>query len=542
MKKRMELLAVILAVSLTVGLFGGCGEKEETQKETQEESISGDEAKYGGEITVALADAPANLDSDQGTSWETTAVTNHVYEGLFETNAEGEAVPYLAESYEVSDDGKTYTIQLRKNVKFSDGDEMTAEDVKASLERWFDVNAAGISIKDKLVSIDITNDYEIQIVLNEIYAPLVNTMASPVSSQRMVVRKKDIVEQFGADVITEHVGTGPYMFEEISLDQKVILVRNDNYIPAEGELSGLAGERKAYLDKITIEFVPEESVRIAGLESGLYDFADEISTDRYAEVEDYPGVSPVICNNGTINVIAFNCGTTPFDSKQLRQAVAYAIDNEAMAKAQVGDEKFWYVEDGCWFDKESIWYDETAGEDIYNAKNTEKAKELVAESGYNGETIVIMADKSDLYTSNGSLVLQDQLKEIGINAEVELYDTATFAEYRSVGKWNIVLSRWSDMNPDPQVFGPWTGTNGWITAWDDDDSKAMDEIFAAMAVEMDQEKRYEIVQQFYDEFWESVPYLKSFNDVRIHAINDNLKGFQAYGQSYFWSVWLDETE
>lgn len=537
MKKTKKIFSVLLAIVMALGVLAGCG-KQENEGETK--GTSDGKPKYGGEITVALADAPPNLDSDQGTSWETTAVTNHVYEGLFETNAEGEAVPYLAESYEVSDDGKIYTIKLRQGVQFSDGEEMSSEDVKASLERWFTVNAAGISIKDKVEGIEITGDYEIQIKLNEVYAPLVNTMASPVSSQRMVVRKKVIIDQFGSDIITEHVGTGPYMFEEIALDQKVVLVRNENYSPAGGKISGLAGERTPYLDKITIEFVPEESVRIAGLESGLYDFVDEISTDRYAEVEDYPGISPVVCNNGTINVIAFNCGTAPFNSKQLRQAVAYAVDNEALAKAQVGDEKFWSVDDGSWFTNGSIWYDEAAGKGVYNAKNTDKAKELVAESGYNGETIVIMADKSDLYTSNGSLVLQDQLKEIGINAEVELYDTATFSDYRAAGKWNIVFSRWSDMNPDPQVFGPWTGTNGWITAWDDEDSAEMDAIFEAMSVEMDQDKRYELVQEFYEKFWESVPYLKSFNDVRIHAINDNLKGFQAYGQSYFWGVWLSE--
>ena len=534
-KRLKKKVSVVLMIVVALMLFEGCGNKK--AEENAQTTKMSEEDKYGGEITVAFATAPANLDSDQGTSWETTAVTNHVYEGLFESNAEGEAVPYLAEDYSISEDGKVYTINLRKGVLFSDGSEMTAEDVKASLERWLNVNAAGISVRDKITSVEITGDYQIQITLNEVYAPLVNTMESPVSSQKMVVRKKSIIDKFGADIITEHIGTGPYMFEEISLNQKVVLVRNEYYTPAEGELSGLAGKRTPYLDKITIEFVPEESVRIAGLESGLYNFADEISTDRYKEIEEYSGISPVICKTGTISVIAFNCGSAPFDNKELRQAVAYAIDNEALAKAQVGDQEFWSVEDGSWFKKGSIWYDESAGDGIYNAKDSEKAKELVAESGYDGAKITIMADKSDLYTSNGALVLQDQLKKIGINAEVEVYDTATYDDYRAAGKWNIVFSRWSDMNPDPQVFEPWTGTNGWITGWNDEDSAEMDQIFENMSIEMDQSKRYEIVKQFYSKFWESVPYLKSFNDVRIHAISDKVQGFQAYGQSYFWSVW-----
>lgn len=538
MSKIKRLISIMLVAVMVLSTLAGCGSKKGTKggKEASQETSAGD--KFGGEITIALANAPSSLDQDQGTTWETTAVTNHIYEGLFEFDASGEPKPYLAESYETDDTGLVYTIKLRKGVLFSDGEEMVAEDVKASIERWLLVNAAGISIADKVKSVEIVNDYEVVITLNEVYAPFISTIASPVSSQKLVVRKKEIVDQFGTDVITKHIGTGPYIVEEIALDQKVVLARNENYTPAEGELSGLAGERTAYLDRIIIEFVPEESVRIAGLESGLYAFADEISTDRYEEIENYKGVSPVTCANGTINVIAFNCGIAPFDSKLLRQAVAYSVDNEALAKAQVGDEAFWYVQDGSWFTKGSIWYDATAGEGIYNAKDVEKAKELVAESGYNGEKIVIMSDKGDLYTSNGALVLQDQLKAIGINSEVELYDTATFQDYRSAGKWNIVLSRWSDMNPDPQVFEPWTGTNGWITAWDDEESAEMDAIFEKMSIEIDQDARYELVKEFYAKFWDCCPYLKSFNDIRLHAISDNLQGFQAYGQSYFWSTWL----
>lgn len=180
-KRLKKKVSVVLMIVMALMLFEGCGNKK--AEESAQTTEMSEEDKYGGEITVAFATAPANLDSDQGTSWETTAVTNHVYEGLFESNAEGEAVPYLAEDYSISEDGKVYTINLRKGVLFSDGSEMTAEDVKASVDRWLNVNAAGISVRDKITGVEITGDYQIQITLNEVYAPLVNTMASPVSSQ-----------------------------------------------------------------------------------------------------------------------------------------------------------------------------------------------------------------------------------------------------------------------------------------------------------------------------------------------------------------------
>ena len=116
-----------------------------------------------------------------------------------------------------------------------------------------------------------------------------------------------------------------------------------------------------------------------------------------------------------------------------------------------------------------------------------------------------------------------------------------FGEYRASGLNGIILfSRWSDMNPDPQVFGPWTGTDGWITNWNDEDSKKMDEIFARMISELDYEKRYEIVKEFYDKFWEDVPYIKTFNDKRLYGISDKLNGYQGYGQPYFWNVWMSK--
>ena len=111
--------------------------------------------------------------------------------------------------------------------------------------------------------------------------------------------------------------------------------------------------------------------------------------------------------------------------------------------------------------------------------------------------------------NNGALVLQNQLEKIGIKAELNLVDNATFGEYRASGKWDILFSRWSDMNPDPQVFGPWTGTDGWIT-------------------------------KFYDKFWEDVPYIKTFNDKRLYGISDKLNGYQGYGQPYFWNVWMSK--
>ncbi|WP_462325215.1 ABC transporter substrate-binding protein [Desulfoplanes sp.] len=543
MKQRTSTLLLILLFAASI--IAGCSSNSE---QPQESKTAAEQAPAvtcgphaGGEITIALQKAPDNLDTDFGTQWEATQVMNHVYEGLFETDGNGQPQPYLAESCTLSDDSKIYDIKLRKNVKFSDGHEMNAEDVKASIDRWLRMNQAGHIVKDKVKSVDIINDHEIRITLNQVYAPILSIMASQVSGQRMYVREKNILDTFGDNIITEYVGTGPYTIGEYIPGQEALLAKNVNYTPAKGKLSGLTGERIPYLDTITMVFVPEESVRVAGLQSGQYDFIDEISTDQHTPLTDYPGIKPVICNDGTISVIALNCAKPPFDDKRMRQAVACVIDDEELAQAQVGDKKFWSVEDGSWFKKGNIWHDPDAGKDIYNVHDTARAKKLVRESGYTGETVSIVGDKSDRYESNAALVLQNKLKAIGVKVSVDLYDEATAYDYQRSGKWNIRISRWSDMTPDPQNFQPWTGTNGWITGWDDTASREMDAIFERMAVATDRKARYEIVKEFYEKFWEEIPYIKSFNDVRLYGMNERLQGFKAYGQPFFWNVWIDDS-
>ncbi len=547
LKKLGVYTILILSVAL---IFVGCTAKAEEsggnieEKTTTSEvlySETSNEPVFGGEITVAFQSAPENFDPDHSSSdWVVTAVTYHVYEGLFEFSANNEAIPQLAKSYTLVDDGKTYDILLRQGVKFQDGEEMNSEDVKASLDRWFKVNPAGISIADSLLGVEIVNDYEIKVKFDQVYAPFINILASPVSRQKMIVKKKEIIEEFGEDIITKHMGTGPFYFDEIVMGQKVVLKRNDNYSPLDSNPSGLAGERIAYLDKVTIEFVPEESVRVAGLQSGQFAFVDEVSTDRYSEIEQFPNIEPTVCNFGTISVVSFNSGSEPFDDVNMRRAVAYAINPRDMAIAQIGDEKFWSVEDGSWFKEGTIWYDSEAGEGIYDNQDLEIAKSYVEKSNYNGEVIKILGVKADKFANNGALVLQNQLKDIGLNVEVELYDRSTYFDYVSSGEWNIVISRWSDMNPDPQVFEPWTGTDGWITRWQGEDAKRMDAIFDRMVLELDYNKRYEIVKEFYNEFWSSVPYIKVFNDKRLYGIRNDLSGYAGYGQPYFWNVWINE--
>ena len=349
-----------------------------------------------------------------------------------------------------------------------------------------------------------------------------------------------LIEKYGNNVLEEHIGTGPYKFDSWVPDASVKLVKFDDYVPVEEEASGLAGKRVAYANEIDIQFVTDESVRVSGVETGEFMFAEEIAQDKYSQLESSENTIPQILDADVEGMLTFNCGAAPFNDINARKAVAIGLDLEELGTAQIGDEKFWKL-DGCLFDKSTVWYDENAGKDIYAKNDLDLAKEYLEKSNYNGEPIVIVQGKDDTVESQGAEDLKSQLEKIGFNVEVELYDRATVMEKRSQKEgWAIHLTYFSVWNADPQVWSAWVGTNGWITNWDDEDSKKMDDIFARMLVELDQDKRYEIVQEWYDAFWEYVPYVKTIDYSRMNATNAKLQGYANYCQPFFWNTWVEE--
>ena len=533
MRENSKKIILVIIIVMILSMIQGCSKKKvigESQNDITDTLLK---PVMGGEITIAFQSAPENFDIDHSSSdWVVTAVLNHVYEGLFELNTNNEAIPQIAESYNIIDKGKTYEIYLRKDVKFQDGDGLEAEDVKASMDRWFKVNPAGVAISEFLINIEIVNKYEILVKFNKAYAPFLNVLASPVACQKMIIKKKEIIDKFGKSIIREHIGTGPYYFDKIIMGEKVVLKKNENYTPVKQESSGLSGKRVAYLDKITIEFIPEENVRIAGLKSGRFDFIDELSIDRYAEIEEFSKIKPIVCNFRPIGAMAFNYSNSPFEDINLIRAVSYAININKTRKSYVNDSKYWSSVDGSWFKEGTVWYNPDAGS-INDSEDLKEAKVLVENSNYNGEVITIIGRKSDLFCSSVFFILKNKFKKIGLNVELKLYDRLNYLDYLKSGKWNIVLSKWSDMSPDSQVFEPWLGIDGWII-------KLENEEYAENILESDQSKKLENFKEFYIEFWKSVPYIKVFNNKRLYGINDNLKNHENYVQPFFWNAWLEK--
>ncbi len=511
---------------------------DEVDEVDDEDAVVG--PQYGGTIICAIATTVAHLDTDLTTDSYMGMIMSHVYEGLFEIDENYSPTPHLVDDYTVEEDGLLYTFKLRQGVLFQNGKEMTTEDVYASVNRWLEVNGGGTRVAPFVEAVEIVDDYEFTIRFNEPYAPFLSYVSSVVANQKLVIRPSEIIEQYGEDVIEEHIGTGPYALAEYAPDQYVRLARFDDYVAHPGPSFAYSGMKHAYADEVIFQIVPEEAVRVAGVQSGEYHFAEMVPKEQLQQFEADPNVETVIIEPFRQSFIIINMGYPPFDNIYARRALQHSLDSAEMAVAMIGDQEFWFLEPSL-FIPGHIWNVPGAGAGRYNAFDPDKAQEYLELAGYNGEPVIIINGSDSMIETRGALTAKEQMERAGWNVEVELYDRATVVERRArLDGWNLHFSQFSTPDPDPIVYGAWMGTEKWIGNWDDDDSRIIDDIFERMATEVDYNKRYEIVEEWHDAFYEYVPYIKNFFFNELALTHESLKGYEPFQFHVFFNTWLEE--
>lgn len=418
-----------LAMCMTLAL-AGCGNSGDSGNSNSSKTETNDSGKKAGagktELKIAIAANPPSLDPPSVNSNVVGGIGIHVYEPLFAMNGDYEPTPVLAESYEVSDDGMVYTIKLREGVKFHNGEEMTADDVVASMNRWLELSAKANTLIGGSV-FEKVDDYTVSMKANEASSDIIMVLASPI--QFAAIYPKEVVDAASDEGISDFIGTGPYKVAEWKQDQFIELEKYEGYQPSEGESSGLAGEKKASMEKITYEVVTDTSTRIAGVKNGQYDIIEEVPLEQYEELSQEPGLEMNVNRGGTLNLF-FNTTEGIMANEDIRQAALAALNCDDILLASYGDPNLYELNAG-WCDPTDAQWGTDAGKEYYNQQDTDKAKKLLKDAGYNNEPIILVTtpDYDEMY--NATLVVQEQLKQAGFNAEVESYDFSTFMEHRA---------------------------------------------------------------------------------------------------------------
>ncbi|MBN1857622.1 ABC transporter substrate-binding protein [Candidatus Bipolaricaulota bacterium] len=443
--KKLLVGMLLLSLVATGALAGG-------QKEA---------AKTGAvdELVVGVSEAWTATDVQYWVAIECFMQLGLIYTGLLEFDKDMQFVPGLAERWTISDDALQYTFNLRKGVKWHNGRELVASDVKFSIERelgWIPPNKEGLfraSLGD-VKKVDVLDEYTVRVTLNQAYAPFLYGVTSgwcPVVCP----------ENFGPDgKINENeiIGTGPYKFVELVMDDYFKVERNDQYF---------AG--KPAVKTIVFKQIPDATVRLTALKAGDIQMMLNPKPEDFLAYTKSPAKEYVLAEipGSTVWAYSFNLNVheKPFENKLVRQAVAHAINV---------DEYITIITSGIGTESTNIWADGNFWHsDVPRLKyDVELAKKLLAQAGYPSgfETEIHTVDFVNL--SKNAEILQSQLSKIGVRATISKPDFAQWAKEEGNSEFKIHTQCWNYTDDPTQHYGislesgcvypSWYG-GGWTT-------------------------------------------------------------------------------
>lgn len=521
MKKR--LFSAILAGITAASLLAGCGSTSGTSEGTSEASAaaaaeSGDtagssaaEAAFGGTVIMARGSDSESLDPVMTASNVDIWILNMVVEGLVGSSDDGtEIIPTVADTWEVSDDGLTYTFHIRDGIQFSTGDPVTAEDVVYSLTRAKEAEGPWAGMLDMMDSIEDGGDGTVIAYLNAASPAFLPTIAMFYCG----IMPKAYCEEQGEEGLAEKpVGTGPFVLDSWSRGEKMVFKKNTNYWES--------GSPK--VDEIDLNVVADDSTRIMQLESGQIDIAADVPYSRVSELQAASGVEVSFFDSTDVKFVLINCQGEETKDKRVRQALALATDKKAINDAVYygnGTLAETYLAPALPYSDQDI---PAAGVDV------EKAKELLTEAGYpDGFSISVQVGNGDSEVLQTATLLQQQWKEIGITLDIQQIDKATARQNWKDGNYDVFISNMtSDMTDISELAGLVaieSQTHCWRTYWNDKDQKKAEEYCTEGNSEMDETKRAEAYKNMQEVIADAVPLIPILYAPYTFVTTDKVQG------------------
>lgn len=380
-----KILSVFVLATLTIALSACSGDKAD---------------ENSSQITIGIPqDVEDSLDPHKAVAAGTKEVYFNIFEGLVKPDSDGNLIPAVASEYHASEDGKIYTFTLRDGIKFHDGNTVTAEDVKYSIDKCADTSNGEplIAAFSDIESVNITDEDTVEIVLTqantEFDAELANVTAA-------------IIPASNTDPDGKPIGTGPYKYVSRSPQENFIMEKFDEYW----------GE-SAHIEDVTLKVCANADSIVMDMEGGSVDMFARVTAAQAAELSDSFQVL-----EGTMNLVQalyLNHAEAPFNDIRVRQALCYAIDAQEIMDfvsegkgTKIGSSMFpafgkYYMED----------LNDTYKQDI------EKARELLAEAGYaDGLSFTITVPSNYQQHIDTAQVLVEEFKVIGVDAQIQLIE------------------------------------------------------------------------------------------------------------------------
>ena len=422
-----------------------------------------------------------------------------------------------------------WDIKFRKGVRFHNGKELSAEDVVASINRWGKRLSYGRRLFRNVASIEVTGKYTVRLTLKKGSSVLPAYISQ---RARCFIYPKEVVEEAGAKgSVKTRIGTGPFEFVEHRPDRYIRMKRFDKYTGRTEPQNGYGGKKVAYVDEILFIPVPEATQRVNFLQGGEADYSRQLVADAYKRLEADPTIDPLIIKASWIKGVLNK--KSILANKKLRQAVQAALDMDPIMMNAVGSKEFYRL-DPSYVYKGTIWWSDV-GKKWYNQANPGKAKRLMKEAGYKGETIRWMASKRYAWMYNSAVMAAQQLKDIGLNIDLQVVDWATLVKRRKKpAEWEIYTTG-AGIQADPSQSNTLTCKgHGWA-CFDE-----LDDLLLKMMTQSKYEDRYETLKKINIYFYENAVNIKFGDYFKLDAKKEHLKGFINMEQAFFWNTWLDK--
>lgn len=506
------------------------------------------EPTYGGDFIFALGGKLDGdvLDPHKTANAQNIRVIRSIYDSLVVEKEDHSIEPWLAESWEISEDQKSYTFKLREDVTFHDGTPFNAEAVKYNFDRINDPDTNAYISKNEIgpyESSEVLEEFTIAIHFSQPFAPFLSNL----SHTTLGIVSPTAVEEHGDRYVHNPVGTGPFVFTELIEGTEIHLEKNEEYDWAPPTANH---EGPAYLDTVVIKMVPEEATRIGVLESKQVHAADIIPPQNLAALQANDQFQvfekELIQNNYNLFL---NSNKAPWDQKEIREAFRLAIDMEAAVNTNyLGTFETAYspISPGTsgYQDFKGTWsYDAEKAADILEAEGWEVGADGIREK--DGEKLKVefidtqgnREKRLDLIT-----IIQQQLKEVGFDLEIVSLPAGTYRERADAGDYDLSAS--SQFSGEPDVLrvifstrGP-RGENSVSKVKDEE----LDDWLDQAVIETDPERRLElygdIQEKIISDVYSIPTYVFLYNIGAGQEVNDITFDYTGFPQ--FYDTWIDQ--
>ena len=473
--------------------------------------------RRGGRLVLAMIREVSTLNPFLRTASTDQAVRSLVYETLLDSDKDGQLVPSLAESWNVSQDGKTYTFRLRRGVKFHNRAELTAADVKWSAEYALEPKntATGITYLKNVKEVNAKDKFTVQFVLKEPEAVFLSNLGT--------LRPFPIVPQDSVPGASENLpsfppGTGPFAFKEWIKEKELSLARHNNYWQ-----KGLP-----YLDEIVTKPIGEPPARFAALQTGDVDMIERSPYDLVSKIikGEFPDLQATAGKYAGLRRMVFNFTAPPFNNIKLRQAVLYALDKKK------------YIDDAFFGLGEPVsqrafkgnpWYVEMPEVKLDPAK----VKTLLREAGVGADFVIELLTPAGQGVEESDKIITEQLVSAGINAKQTIVEWNAYRKRQRSGEYMFNI-RGGTAGDDPGEIYPEDFTcaeeevkaNSRTRNFGGYCNKEVDRLLEEAGKMTDNKERYKLYSKAIRTIYDDVAEIPLASLPRYFTHRKNIKGFE----------------